>query len=129
MLKEIIMEKYPVFTIELGKDECTKESVDAIIDDLKARVEADPIAAFIGIFDHYTHTKNLPEGEVSPSIKDAKNIVFCFGPKLPDARMMAVRPRSIGVAETDDGFVVTFLEAPMPPINAKMESWVKALIK
>lgn len=129
MLKEIVMEKYPVFTMEIGKDECEKESVDAIIDDFKSKIEADPIAAFIAVFDHYAHTENLPEGEISPLIKDAKNIIFCFGPKLPDPRMLAVRPRSIGVAETDDGFVVTFLEAPVPPITAKMESWVKSLIK
>lgn len=129
MKKEIVMEKYPVFTMEIGKDECRLESVDAIIAELKSNVEADPIAAFIAVFDHYSHTTSLPQGEVSPSIKDAKNIVFCFGPKLPDPKVMAVRPRSIGVAETDNGFTLTFLEAPMPPINEKMEGWVKALIK
>ena len=129
MLKEIVMEKYPVFTMEIGKAECRLDSVDAIIAELKSKVDADPVAAFIAVFDHYTHTKNLPQGEVSPSIKDAKNLVFCFGPKLPDPKMMAVRPRSIGVAETDTGFTLTFLEAPMPPINEKMEAWVKDLIK
>ena len=129
MLKEIVMEKYPVFTMEIGKAECRLQSVDAIIAELRAKVDADPVAAFIAVFDHYTHTKNLPGGEVSPSIKDAKNLVFCFGPKLPDPKMMAVRPRSIGVAETDAGFTLTFLEAPMPPINEKMETWVKDLIK
>ena len=129
MLKEIVMEKYPVFTMEIGKAECRLQSVDAIIAELRAKVDADPVAAFIAVFDHYTHTKNLPGGEVSPSIKDAKNLVFCFGPKLPDPKMMAVRPRSIGVAETDAGFTLTFLEAPMPQINDKMEQWVKELIK
>lgn len=128
MKKEIVMEKYPVFTMEIDKAECRLESVDAIIADLKAKVEADPIAAFIAVFDHYSHTKSLADGEISPAIKDAKNIVFCFGPKLPDPRMMAVRPRSIGVAETERGFTLTFLEAPMPPINDKMEKWVKNLI-
>lgn len=129
MKKEIVMEKYPVFTLEMGKEECRLESVDAIIAELKAKVEADPVAAFIAVFDHYTHTKNLPQGEISPAIKDAKNLVFCFGPKLPDPKMMAVRPRSIGVAETENGFTLTFLEAPMPQINDKMESWVKDLVK
>jgi hypothetical protein len=129
MKKEIVMEKYPVFTMEIDKAECRLDSVDAIIAELKAKVEADPIAAFIAVFDHYSHTKGLADGEVSPAIKDAKNIVFCFGPKLPDPKMMAVRPRSIGIAETESGFTLTFLEAPMPPINDKMEAWVKDLIK
>ena len=46
---------------------------------------------------------------------------------LPSPAIMAVRPRSIGVAETDNGFVITFLEAPAPQINDKMEGWVKEL--
>lgn len=129
MLKELFMDKYPVFTLQMDKEACRFESVDAIISELKAKVEADAIAAYIAVFDHYTHTKSLSQGEVSPAIKDAKNIVFCFGPKLPDAKMLAVRPRSIGVAETENGFTLTFLEAPMPAINDKMEGWVKELIK
>jgi hypothetical protein len=39
---------------------------------------------------------------------------------------MAVRPRSIGVVEKADRFVITFLEAPMPLANAAMDGWVKA---
>jgi len=78
------------------------------------------------LFDHYEHTKSIG-GEIAPDIKAAKNIVFCFGPMLPSPAIMAVRPRSIGVAETDNGFVITFLEAPAPQINDKMEGWVKEL--
>ena len=111
MKKEIMMEKYPVFTLEMEREECRLESVDAIVAELQAKVEADPVAAFIAVFDHYAHTMSLPDGEVAPSIRAAKNIVFCFGPKLPNPAMMAVRPRSIGVAETDNGFTLTFLEA------------------
>lgn len=128
MKKTVLMEKYPVFTLEFEKTETACSSVDAIIGYFKAKIEADPVAAFIGIFDHYTHTKSLESGEIAPNIKDAKNIVFCFGQKLPDPKMLAVRPRSIGVAETDAGFTVTFLEAPMQPMNEKMENWAKALV-
>jgi hypothetical protein len=38
-----------------------------------------------------------------------------------------VRPSSIGVAETEKGFFVTFMEAPMPVANAVIEDWTKAL--
>ncbi len=123
------MEKYPVFTLEIDKTETACDSVDAIIAHFEGLVAADPVAAFIGIFDHYSHTSNLANGEIAPEIKDAKNIVFCFGPKLADAHVLAVRPRSIGVAELEDRFIVTFLEAPMPPINEKMEKWAKAILK
>lgn len=122
------MEKYPVFTLEIEKSETVYESVDAIIDYFKTRVETDPVAVYVGIFDHYAHTTSLENGEVAPQIKAAKNILFCFGQKLPDPKMLAVRPRSIGVAETDSGFSVTFLEAPMQPMNEKMETWAKELM-
>jgi hypothetical protein len=129
MKKTVLMEKYPVFTLEMEKEEIAYGSVDAIIDYFKEKIDSDPVAAFVGIFDHYAHTTSLDNGEIAPQIKAAKNIVFCFGQKLPDPKMLAVRPRSIGVAETDTGFTVTFLEAPMQPMNEKMENWAKALVR
>jgi hypothetical protein len=41
--------------------------------------------------------------------------------------MLAVRPRSIGVAETSDGFLVTFMETPMPVANTAIEGWTIGL--
>jgi len=127
MKLSLFQEKYPVFTVELSKDETTGTSVDAIIEFLKARIDETPDAVFIAVFDHYAHTKSLPEGEIAPDILDAKNLIFCFGVKLPNPAVLAVRPRSIGIAEMADKFVITFMEAPMPRANQAMESWVKAL--
>ena len=42
--------------------------------------------------------------------------------------MLAVRPRSIGIAETVDGFVISFMEAPMALANDTMEVWVKGVV-
>jgi hypothetical protein len=42
---------------------------------------------------------------------------------------MAVRPRSNGVVEQTDRFVISFLEAPMPLANNVMEAWVKAIVR
>ena len=36
-------------------------------------------------------------------------------------------PRAIGVADVGDKFVLSSMEAPMPPANLAMESWVKEL--
>jgi len=47
--------------------------------------------------------------------------------QLPNPQVLAVRPRSIGICELDDKFIVNFLEAPMKPANDAMESWAKAL--
>lgn len=128
MKKETFLEKYPVFVLQIEKDKTAFQSVDPIIDHLKIKVEADPIATFIEVFDHYKHTTGLETGTIDPAIKAAKNIVFCFGEKLPDPRMLALRPRSIGVAEYEEHFVISFLEAPMQPMNKTMESWVKSLL-
>jgi len=128
MMKQItVMEKYPVFTIEISKNETIYKNVDEILVYLKNKIEAHPIAAYIGEFDHYAHTANLAEGEISEAIKDAKNIICCFGKVLLKPEVLAVRPRSIGVAEMADSFVVSFLEAPNPDANAAMESWVKGI--
>ena len=111
MKQETILEKYPVFVLEIDKKETPYQSVDAIFEVLKAAIDKHP----------------LESGMVHPDIVDAKNIVFCFGEKLPDPKMLAVRPRSIGVADLGNHYVISFLEAPMQPMNVIMEGWVKAL--
>ena len=127
-MKQItVMEKYPVFTIEIAKNETTYKNVDEILAYLKSQIEAHPIATYIGEFDHYTHTKNLEVGEISENIKDAKNIICCFGKMLPKPEVLAVRPRAIGVAEMAESFVISFLEAPNPDANAAMEKWAKGI--
>ena len=127
MKQSILMERYPVFELDLPKSETSFQSVDAIISELHDKVQAHPIAAFIGIFDHFAHTKALPEGKIAPEIVDAKLIVFCFGTALPNPHVMAVRPRSIGVADLGDKFVINFMEPPMPVATTAMEAWVKGL--
>lgn len=94
----------------------------------KAEAEVDPTVRLISVFDHYGHTKMIG-GEIRPDILAAKNLIFCFGTKLPDPTMLAVRPRSIGIAELPDRFVISFLEAPMPEANRKMTEWVLSLRK
>jgi hypothetical protein len=128
-MKQItVMEKYPVFTIEINKNETSYKNVDEILAYFKSQIEAHPIATYIGEFDHYSHTKNLEVGEISEDIKDAKNIICCFGKMLPKPEVLAVRPRAIGVAEMADSFVISFLEAPNPDANTAMESWAKGVV-
>ncbi len=128
MKQVTVMEKYPVFTIELNKNETSYKNIDEILNYIKSKIEAHPIATYIGEFNHYEHTNSLKEGKISEDIKDAKNIICCFGKSLPKPEILAVRPRAIGVAETTDSFVVSFLEAPNPEANAAMEAWVKGIV-
>ena len=127
-MKQItVMEKYPVFTIEIAKNETTYKNVDEVIEYLRSQIEAHPVAVVIGVFDHYAHTSSLEVGEISETIKDAKNLICCFGKVLPKPEVLGVRPRSFGIAEMNESFVISFLEAPNPDANAAMEKWVKAI--
>lgn len=121
------MDKYPTHHTDLLKADTRFTSVDEVIGYFREKVEADPRACVIAEFDHYAHTKSLPDGEVAEDIHAAKHLVFCFGLKLPNALAMAPRPRSIGVTEYDDRFVIAFLQAPNPMMNDVMLAWVDAL--
>lgn len=127
MKQTLLQEKYPVFHLELDKSETSFNSVDEIIAYLKQQVDDHKIARYIATFDHYGHTRQLEEHAIDDSILDAKNLVFCFGIALPNPNVLAVRPRSIGVAQTPAGFVINFMEAPMPVANDAMERWVLSL--
>jgi len=127
MRQSLLQEKYPVFTLEVEKAETSFKDVDEIIVFLKERIEEQKVARFIAIFDHYSHTQGLEEGQIGKQILDAKNIIFCFGIALPNPQVMAVRPRSMGVVETANSFIVTFMEAPMPVANVAMEDWAKSI--
>jgi hypothetical protein len=126
MKQTLLQEKYPVFVAEIGKDETTCRNVDDVVAYLKARIAEKEKVAFIGVFDHYAHTKAIG-GEIAQGIVGAVDLMFCFGFALPNPQVLAVRPRSIGVADLGDKFVVSFMEAPMQPANEAMETWVKGL--
>jgi len=122
-----LMEKYPVFTKKILKNRTTFKNVDEIIEYFHQKIDADSIAIYIGIFDHYSYTIGLKNHEISEDILDAKNIMCCFGDKLLIPELPAVRPRSFGVVLTKDSFVISFLQAPSSTANAIMIEWVEAI--
>ncbi|WP_275098774.1 DUF6858 family protein [Sedimenticola hydrogenitrophicus] len=127
MQQSLTREAFSLFSLEIGKSETTLSSVDQILDHLKGCIEADPAAVFIATFDHYAHTRALPNGQIHRDIRAASNIIFCFGLTLPTPQAMALRPRSIGVVELPESFHITFMEAPMPVANTAMESWARSV--
>ena len=82
MTKTILMDKYPIFSLEVNKNETTFSNVDEIIQHLKGLVDSHPVAKYIAIFDHYAHTSSMEDGVITDEIKDAKNLIFCFGKQL-----------------------------------------------
>jgi len=127
MRQALFQEKYPIYTLEIDKSETSLTSVNEIIAALHKRIDEHPFVAYIGLFDHYAHTRSLKDGVVSDRILAAQNILFCFGKELPNPLVLSVRPRSIGVAELENTFVITFLEAPNPVANDAMENWALSL--
>ncbi|MDP2830145.1 MAG: hypothetical protein Q8O37_16265 [Sulfuricellaceae bacterium] len=126
MKQTLLQEKDPIFITEIGKRETTCHTMDAVVDYLKEKIASHQNVQFIGVFDHYSHTKNIG-GEIAPGIQAAVDVIFCFGFALPNPQALAVRPRSIGVADMGDKFVLSFLAAPMQAANESMEAWVKGL--
>ncbi|HWQ25992.1 MAG TPA: hypothetical protein VN367_04330 [Chlorobaculum sp.] len=127
MNQTLLQEKYPIYILELDKEETNCRDVDEIIAYYTKKVDEHPVATLIGVYNHYGHTSELPEGKISEEIKDAKNIIFCFGKELMNPVSLAIRPKSIGVAELGDRFIISFLEAPNPMANEAMEGWTLAL--
>jgi hypothetical protein len=128
-MKQVLLhDKFPVFTLEVNKSETGFESAQDLVNHFKHLIDEHKVTRFIGEFDHYSHTLGLEGGEVAAEIIDARNIVFCFGTKLPSAEILALRPRSIGIAETRDAFIISFMEAPMALANDTMTSWVEGVV-
>ena len=126
MKQMVLQEKYPVFVLDIFKNETKYKSANEIINFFKEKINSHPVCTYIGEFDHFSHTKSI-NGEINPEIKDCKLVIFCFGNKLPNGKIPAVRPRSIGVTEYEDKFEIAFLEAPALIANEVMEGWVKEL--
>ena len=117
------MEKYPVYTKEILKSQIKFKNTDEFINALKEKIEADPIATFIWVFDHFSHTQKI-WGEIMEWMIDGKILLFCFGQSIAKPQAMAVRPRNIAIAEFEDKFVVSFLEAPVEKANTKKINWI-----
>jgi len=128
MKKTMFMDKYPVYTLRLEKNEVACNNTPEIVEYFKQKIEDHKIAKFITVFDHYTHTSEL-NGSIFEGLRDAQNVIFCFGSAIPDTKILAARPRSIGICEFDDYFVVEFIEAPKEELHTLMESWTKGLVK
>lgn len=127
MQSKLLMDKYPIHTLTIEKSTVSLLTVDEVVAALKRKITEDANAEFISIYDHLAHTQALPEGEVAEGIKAVKLLIFCFGVKIPNPEVIAVRPRSIGVTEYADRFVIAFMTAPNPVMNDTMLQWVNEL--
>ena len=127
MQKINLMDKYPVYTKEIWKSKIKFKNTDEFIKALKEKIEADPIATFIWVFDHFSHTKNI-WGEIDSNVIDAKIILYCFWKAITNPQMLAVRPRNLAIVEYEDKFIISFIEAPKEPTNWKIIGWVNDLL-
>ena len=120
-------DKYHIYKMSLKKSETACKSIDEIFAFLKEEISIHPVATYIGEFDHFSHTLSLAEHSINENIINAKNILFCFGKELLVPEVLAVRPRSIGVAQMQDTFEISFMQAPNQAANESMQKWIKAL--
>ena len=128
MTRSILLDTHPMYAISILKSEMTLNTIPEIIDYFKAKIEENPEAVFITVFDHYAHTQEL-NGEIMEGLINAQNLIFCFGHTIKNIDILAFRPKSIAIAETEESFTFEFLETPRPEVNAWMTSWIKGLVK
>jgi hypothetical protein len=129
MMTPMTLGQYNVQSLEFTKDQARFASADEAIAFIKEQIDAHPMAAYISTFDHYTHTKNLPQSRIADDIVDVKMAIFCFGPDISVPQLAGIRPRSISVVEHTDKFTVTFMNAPAPFIQDAMTDWSLQLKK
>jgi hypothetical protein len=115
-----------MYAMKILKSEAKVSSVAEIIEHFKRKIEENPEAVFITVFDHYAHTKSL-NGDIIDSIKDAKNLLFCFGHSIKNVEILAFRTKSIAICELEESYVLEFLETPRPEVNNWISSWIKEL--
>jgi len=125
--KTNFMDKYPVHSLIVSKEETSFQTVDAILEHLKTLILEHPVASYITTFDHFSHTNAIEGGVVNETIKDAKNLIFCFGKQLPSPKILAVRPRSIGVSELEESFSLDTLEVPNEQLHKILVEWIHSV--
>lgn len=119
--------KFPLCYLTVPKTEHLS-SIEQIAESLRTKIQNHPVATYIKSFDHHSHTQSIA-GEIHQDIIHAHNLIFCFGPKLENSHVMGIRPRSFGIAEFDQHFDITFMEAPSEKATQTMKDWVEDLIE
>lgn len=127
MRKLLQQDAFAVYQFELTRQESRLPNAQAILNDLKARIDSHDIARFIAEFDRFSHTVGLARGEVAESILDARNIMFCFGSQLQNSDPLTMQPSCISIVEMTDGFSLTFIQSSIVEVNVTIEQWVLSL--
>ena len=127
MNKMMLLDKYPIFVEEIARDETECRNVDDVLARFKEKIEAHPVATYIGEFDHYGHVAAQPDGEIAEGIKASKHVLFCVANAIPNPLIAAARPRTVSVVELADQFVISHLEAPVEKVNRLLADWVETL--
>ena len=126
MQQKIINEKFPVYYQEIMKGSTPYRNIAEIIDALKAGLAKNPSSQIIAVFDLHDHVQKRG-GKIADSIFGAQTLLFCVANAIPHADIVALRPRSIGVTEFADRFVLNFLEAPAQAVTDAMLALVDAV--
>jgi len=116
---------YPANEYVISKQELNKD-IDTIINHLKDKIINHKVATYIGLFDHYQHTKQL-NWEILPEIKNVKILIFCFWKSITNYEVLTGRPRNLVIIETNDKFIFRWLKAPQEEANQEITNWIKSL--
>lgn len=121
--------EYPIFKTEIMKTDTEFNTMEKMCDEITRIIKSDPKLTWLCDFDHMKHTIDVVKGPVREDIKAARCLVFCFGISIPNPLVLAARPRSFGVVDVGDKFIISFLAAPREGTNETMTAWIDGLVK
>ncbi len=127
MQKIVFKDRYTIWKCEIEKNKIIYSDIEEIISYFKHKIKTHPFAKYLFLFDHYKHIKSI-NGKILPDVIDMKNIVFCYGPDILDIEIAALRPRSIGICELKDSYIIEFMQAPSDKAHESMVEWTKELL-
>ncbi len=128
MEKKIINEEFPIYYKEIAKRDTSYKHIGEIIAALQTRLADNPSAQVIAVFNLYDHVR-MRDGQVADEILGAQNLLFCVANAIPNSDLVALRPRSIGLTEFADRFVLNFMEAPAHPVTETMRTLIEAVVR
>ncbi|MBN2234680.1 MAG: hypothetical protein JW706_05980, partial [Opitutales bacterium] len=117
--------KFPIYSINLAKNPLYYD-LPSVAAALKSRISGHPVARHVADFDHQAFDPSNNE-ERPAGLKNAMNVLFCLGPKMEEPHVIAIKPRSFGIAEYDRHFTISFMEAPSDKATETMKEWVRSL--
>jgi hypothetical protein len=99
-----------------------------VVEGLLRQIEEHPRARLVAVFDLLEHAWESGSA-ILPELRGVKQVIVCFGGEILDAEALVLRPHTISVVETTDGFAVHYMETQVADFDEAMAKWLDGLTR